>query len=299
MNTADKQYLDIAKDILQFGEERGDRTGTGAISLFSPPKMRFDLTKGFPLLQSKKLHIPSIVHELIWFLSGDTNIKYLVDNNIRIWNADAYRWFKQNHGNEFPQMTEEHYVKCIATDEKFAEQYGNLGPVYGKQWRDWEGLDQIKTLITNIIDNPEDRRLIVNAWNVGQLKRMALPPCHVFFQCYVSNDGGLSLQMYQRSADWFLGVPFNIASYSLITHMLAQVTGLYAKEFIHVIGDAHIYKNHIRQIEEQIKRSPIETLPTLHLNPDVKNIEDFTAEDISFSNYNPHPVIKGRVSVGK
>jgi thymidylate synthase len=282
----DYKYFGLLDDIMQFGEERKDRTGTGTVSLFGL-HTRYDLTMGFPLLTTKKLHIPSIVHELLWFLKGSTNVKELQDVGVKIWNADYERWLK----------------------ETGKEDDGELGPIYGKQWRDWQGLtfhkgedtecyvDQIKWLIKELRNNPTGRRHIVNAWNVSQLDDMALPPCHIMFQAYVSNDGGLSLQMYQRSADMFLGVPFNIASYALLTHMIAHVTGLYAKEFIHVIGDGHCYLNHLKQIEEQMKREPRE-LPTLWLNPEVKNIDDFTFEDIRFDNYNPHPPIKGKVSVG-
>lgn len=303
MNWADTQYLNIAEEILTDGEEREDRTGTGTISLFSPPKMRLDLTEGFPLLTTKKLHIPSIVHELLWFLKGDTNIKYLRENNIKIWDADAYRDYKEKGGT----LDEKAFLE-LATIQGY-----DLGPIYGKQWRKWkklkrvygelgigvmeEAIDQIKELIQALKENPTSRRHIVSAWNVAQLKRMALPPCHIFFQCYVTNDGGLILQMYQRSMDWFLGVPFNIASYPILTHMLAQVTGLYAKEFILVGGDAHIYKNHIDQVKLQMEREPRE-LPKLVLNPDITDIDDFKAEDISFVGYNPHPIIKGKVSVG-
>lgn len=313
MNWADTQYLNVANDILKFGEPRQERTGTGATSLFSPPKMRFDLREGFPLLTTKKLHIPSIVHELIWFIKGETDIKYLVENGIKIWNADAYRDYKEKGG----KLDEEGFLKTLP------ELGYDLGPIYGKQWRavssfnhignenvpafndffynaDFgylEAIDQLKDLIEQIKKNPTSRRLIINAWNVAQLKKMALPPCHIFFQVYVTNDGGLILQMYQRSADWFLGVPFNIASYSLLTHMLAQVTGLYAKEFIWIGGDAHIYDNHVEQIKIQMEREPRE-LPTLWLNPDITDIDDFTAEDIRIDGYDPHPLIKGIVSVG-
>ena len=280
-NHPDSVYLRDAAFIQLMGEKREDRTGTGTISMFGL-QSRYDLTKGFPLLTTKKLHIPSIVHELLWFIKGDTNIKYLQENNVRIWDADYAR------------------VEKAGTHKD-----GSLGPIYGKQWRSWDvwgygwenSIDQIKQLIENIKNNPTSRRHIVNAWNVGELEDMALPPCHIMFQAYVSNDGGLSLQMYQRSADWFLGVPFNIASYSLLTHMIAQVTGLYAKEFIHVVGDAHLYLNHLEQIEEQMQREPKE-LPKLWLNPDIKNIDDFTFEDIRFDGYEPHPLIKGKVSVG-
>jgi|SRR5690554_3141864 len=293
----DYQYLSLARDILQYGEQREERTGTGTLSLFSPPKMRFDLTQGFPLLTTKKLHIPSIVHELLWFIKGDTDIEYLRKNNIKIWDADAYRDYKASGGN----LEYEDFIK-MATEKGY-----DLGPIYGHQWRTWtavdplEGtlhIDQLHNLIHGIKENPTSRRHILSAWNVGDLDKMALPPCHVLIQAYVSNDGGLSLQLYQRSADVFLGLPFNIASYSLLTHMIAQVTGLYAKEFIHVVGDAHIYLNHVNQINEQLQREP-KPLPTLKLNPDVKNIEDFKYEDIEFIGYDPHSVIRGKVSVGE
>lgn len=296
----DEQYLGVAELILKHGEEREERTGTGAMSLFSPPKMHFDLTQGFPLLTTKKLHIPSIVHELMWFKNGETNIKYLRENNIKIWDKDAYRDYKEKGGT----LTYNGFIH-------HATKHGyNLGPVYGEQWRSWEHrieaggcgchkfiIDQIQSLITQLQENPTSRRHIVSAWNVGELSNMALPPCHILFQSYVSNDGGLSLQMYQRSGDWFLGIPFNIASYSLLTHMIAQVTGLYAKEFIHVVGDGHIYKNHIPQMQEQLTRKP-KNLPKLILNPDIKDINDFTYEDVKFEGYDPHPLIKGQVSVG-
>lgn len=292
MNWADRQYLDTAKLILNFGEEREDRTGTGTISLFAPPPMRFELTKGFPLLTTKKLPFRIIVEELLWFLRGSSNLKDLLDKNVNIWNKDAYRWYKQKGGKK----NYEEFLN-LARKEGF-----ELGPIYPVQWRSWESssnsIDQIKAIINSIKNNPTSRRHIVSAWNVGKLEDMSLPPCHVMFQAYVHNDGGLSLQMYQRSGDFFLGVPFNIASYSLLTHMIAQVTGLYAKEFIHVLGDAHIYKNHIKQIQEQMKREPKE-LPQLKLNPDIKDIDEFTVDDIQLDGYKPHPVIKGEISVGE
>lgn len=293
MNNADKQYLDIAKKILKKGVERVERTGTGTIALFSPPKMSFNLQKGFPALTTKELHIPSVFHELLWFIKGDTNIKYLVDNGINIWNADAYRDYKAKGG----KLDEEGFLKTLP------ELGYDLGPIYGKQWRGWsveeDGsyIDQLEVLIESIKENPTSRRHIVSSWNVGQMHEMALPPCHAFFQCFVTKDGGLILQMYQRSADWFLGVPFNIASYALLTHMIAQVTGLYAKKFIWIGGDAHIYKNHIEQMKTQMKRDP-RPLPTLWLDPSITDINDFKAEHIRLDDYNPHEKIKGKVSVG-
>jgi thymidylate synthase len=287
-NNPDKQYLATARDILRYGEEKEDRTGTGTISLFAPHPLRFDLREGFPLLTTKRIPFRLIVSELLWFLRGDTNIKYLHDHDNHIWDADYER-----------------------AERERTHSHGDLGPIYGHQWRNWEvpvfehgfsggetrGIDQIKELIQSIKENPTGRRHIVSAWNVGELDKMALPPCHILFQAYVSNDGGLSLQMYQRSADWFLGVPFNIASYSLLTHLIAQVTGLYTKEFIHVFGDAHVYKNHILQIENQMLREP-RRKPTLKLNPNITSIDDFKPSDIELIGYDPHPTIKGKVSVG-
>ena len=295
----DNQYLSIANLIGFYGEDREDRTGTGTRSLFAPPEMRFDLTKGFPLLTTKKLHIPSIVHELVWFLSGSTDIKYLLENNINIWNDDAWRDASKKH--TYREYSKEEFLK------EAKERGYSLGPIYGQQWRDYEvytrggaefSIDQIHELIKSIKENPNSRRHVVSAWNVGQIEKMALPPCHILFQAYVSNDGGLSLKMYQRSADWFLGVPFNIASYALLTHVIAQVTGLHAKELIMTFGDAHIYKNHFEQMDLQYEREA-RPLPTLVLNPDLKNIDDFKAEDVKFFGYDPHGLIKGKLSVGK
>ena len=263
-----KQYLDLLSHILENGNEKSDRTGTGTKSVFGY-QMRFDLQKGFPLLTTKKLHTRSIFHELLWFLKGDTNIKYLHDNKVTIW-------------------------------DEWADENGDLGPVYGKQWRAWQGADgkitdQISQLIHQIKNTPDSRRMLVSAWNVGEVDQMALPPCHIVFQFYVAN-GKLSCQLYQRSADVFLGVPFNIASYALLTAMIAQVCGLEAGEFIHTLGDAHLYSNHIEQAKLQLSRTPYE-LPKLVLNPDVKDIFDFIYEDIKIENYVSHPHIKAEVAV--
>ncbi len=263
-----KQYLDLCQHILDNGTEKMDRTGTGTKSVFGY-QMRFDLAKGFPLLTTKKLHIRSIIYELLWFLRGDTNIRYLNENGVRIWN-------------------------------EWADENGELGPVYGKQWRSWpdgEGgtIDQISQVVNQIKENPHSRRLLVSAWNVADVNDMALPPCHCLFQFYVA-DGKLSCQLYQRSADVFLGVPFNIASYSLLTMMIAQVCGLELGEFVHTFGDTHIYMNHIEQVKLQLERTP-KPLPTLGINPEVSSIFDFSFEDFEIDNYNPDPHIKGEVSV--
>lgn len=263
-----QQYLDLCKHILENGTRKEDRTGTGTISVFGY-QMRFNLQKGFPLLTTKKLHLRSIIHELLWFLNGDTNVKYLQANGVRIWN-------------------------------EWADENGELGPIYGKQWRSWGAadgttVDQISNVIEQIKQNPNSRRLIVNSWNVGELDEMALPPCHCLFQFYVA-DGKLSCQLYQRSADTFLGIPFNIASYALLTMMMAQVCELEPGDFVHTLGDTHIYLNHVDQVKLQLTREP-RTLPTMTLNPDVKSIFDFKYDDFTLSNYNPHPHIKGTVSV--
>lgn len=263
-----QQYLDLLTRVLNEGTQKSDRTGTGTLSLFGH-QMRFNLADGFPLLTTKKLHTRSIFHELLWFLKGDTNIQYLHDNGVTIW-------------------------------DEWADENGNLGPVYGHQWRSWAGADgkthdQIATLIETIKTNPDSRRMIVNAWNVSDIPKMALPPCHCLFQFYVA-DGKLSCQLYQRSADIFLGVPFNIASYSLLLAMIAQVTGLEAGEFVHTLGDTHLYLNHIDQAKEQLTRAP-RALPQLKLNPEVKNLLDFTFGDIEILNYDPHPSIKAPIAV--
>lgn len=263
-----KQYLDLMQHVLDNGTQKHDRTGTGTISVFGY-QMRFNLAEGFPMVTTKKLHLKSIIHELIWFLSGDTNIKYLKENGVRIW-------------------------------DEWADEEGNLGPVYGSQWRSWpkpdgEKIDQITQIINTIKNNPDSRRIIVSAWNVADIEHMALPPCHAFFQFYVA-DGKLSCQLYQRSADIFLGVPFNIASYALLTMMVAQVCGLAYGDFVHTLGDAHLYNNHIEQANLQLSRAP-KALPTMKINPDVKDIFDFKFEDFTLENYDPHPHIKGVVAV--
>lgn len=263
-----KQYLDLLRHILDDGVEKSDRTGTGTISTFGY-QMRFNLEDGFPLVTTKKLHLKSIIHELLWFLRGDTNVRYLQENGVRIWN-------------------------------EWADENGNLGPVYGAQWRSWPAadgstIDQIAAAVDDIRHNPDSRRIIVSAWNVADLPRMALAPCHLLFQFYVA-DGRLSLQLYQRSADTFLGVPFNIASYALLLLMTAQVTGLRPGEFIHTLGDAHIYKNHIEQARLQLTRDP-RPLPRIILNPAVRELSDFTYDDFTLEGYDPHPHIKATVSV--
>ncbi len=273
-----KQYHTLLKHVLETGHQKGDRTGTGTLSVFGY-QMRFDLSEGFPMVTTKKLHLKSIVYELLWFLKGDTNIGYLKENGVRIWN-------------------------------EWADDNGNLGPVYGRQWRNWNGdeIDQIKEVVQSLKNNPNSRRMLVSAWNPSVLPdtsksfaenvangKAALPPCHAFFQFYVA-DGKLSCQLYQRSADIFLGVPFNIASYALFTMMMAQVCGFEAGEFIHTFGDAHIYNNHMEQVELQLSREP-RALPKMHINPEVTDIFDFTFDDFTLTDYNPHPHIKGVVAI--
>jgi|TARA_B100000401_G_scaffold298435_1_gene204804 thymidylate synthase len=263
-----KQYLDLMQHVLDNGVEKSDRTGTGTKSVFGY-QMRFDLSKGFPLVTTKKCHLRSIIHELLWFLQGDTNIEYLKQNGVSIW-------------------------------DEWADKEGNLGPVYGYQWRSWPSasgkhVDQITQLIEQIKSNPDSRRLIVSAWNVGEIENMALPPCHAFFQFYVAN-GKLSCQLYQRSADIFLGVPFNISSYALMTMMIAQVCDLELGDFVHTFGDAHIYSNHFEQANLQLSRET-RSLPTMKINPKIKNIFDFTFEDFELTDYNPHPHIKAPVAI--
>ena len=263
-----KQYLDLLSHVMEHGIEKRDRTGTGTVSTFGY-QMRFDLSGRFPLMTTKKLHLKSIIHVLLWFLSGSTIVRYLQENGVRIWN-------------------------------EWADPDGNLGPIYGYQWRSWpasdgRSIDQVKNVVTSLKNNPDSRRHIISAWNVGEIEKMALPPCHILFQFYVAGDR-LSCQLYQRSADIFLGVPFNIASYSLLTMMMAQVTGYKPGEFIHTLGDAHIYLNHIDQVKLQLTRDP-RMLPVMTLNPDVMDILGFTYADFSLSEYDPHPAIKGEISV--
>lgn len=263
-----KQYLNLLQHVLDNGVIKEDRTGTGTISTFGY-QMRFNLQDGFPLITTKKLHLKSIIHELLWFLKGDTNVKYLKENGVRIWN-------------------------------EWADEKGELGHIYGHQWRSWPGydgesIDQISQAVDMIENNPDSRRIIVNAWNVADLPNMNLPPCHAFFQFYVAN-GKLSCQLYQRSADSFLGVPFNIASYALLTMMMAQVTGLEAGDFVHTFGDLHIYNNHIEQVRLQLSRKPY-PLPTMRISPEVKGIFDFKYDDFKLENYNSHPHIKGKVAI--
>lgn len=287
-----KQYLDLCRHILKNGIKKEDRTGTGTYSVFGY-QMRFDLNEGFPLLTTKKVYLKAIIHELLWFISGSTNIKYLVDNDVRIWNEWPYEIFKKS--DAYKGETIEEFVKNIKEDDNFAKKWGNLGPVYGKQWRNFGGVDQLSDLIYQIKTNPDSRRLIISAWNPAEVKDMALPPCHSFMQFYVCNNK-LSCQLYQRSADVFLGVPFNIASYALFTMMIANVCGLEYGDFIHTLGDAHIYTNHIEQINLQLTRDT-RKLPRMIINKDVKSIFDFKYDDFKLEGYDPHPTIKGVVAV--
>lgn len=291
-----KQYLDLCRKILDEGSFKGDRTNTGTISYFGA-QMRFDLSEGFPLLTTKRVHLRSIIHELLWFIKGDTNIKYLVDNDVRIWNEWPYEIFKKS--TDFQGETLEEFVEKIKNDDEFAKKHGDLGPVYGKQWRSFGvgdfSVDQLKNVIEQIKTKPNSRRLIVSAWNPLQVEQMALPPCHSLFQFYV-NDNKLSCMLYQRSADIFLGVPFNIASYALLTMMVAKVCGLELGEFVHTLGDAHIYTNHLEQINKQLTRDP-RALPKMIIKRDTDNIEEFVYDDFELIDYNPHKGIKGKVAV--
>lgn len=292
-----KQYKDLLVHILENGDKKEDRTGTGTISTFGY-QMRFDLSQGFPLLTTKKVHLKSVIHELLWFIKGDTNIKYLVDNGVRIWNEWPYQLFTKS--NEYNGESMKEFVAKVKEDDEFAKKFGELGPVYGRQWRHFEGpdgkfVDQLQDVINQIKTNPSSRRLIVNAWNAPLVPEMALPPCHMMFQFYVRNNK-LSCQLYQRSADTFLGVPFNIASYALLTMMVAQVTGLEYGEFVHTLGDAHIYLDHMEQVTLQLSRD-VRPLPEMKINPNVKDINGFVYEDFELVGYNPHPLIKGKVSV--
>ena len=328
MNTLDKQYQDLLQDILENGVEKGDRTGTGTISTFGK-QIRHNLNDGFPLLTTKKMAIKSIMTELKWFLKGDTNIKYLVDNGCNIWNGDAYKKYAEQFvpGWHGPRYTQEQFIELIKTNEAFARDWGELGPIYGKQWTDWNGIDQILNLLNSIKKNPNSRRLMVSAWNVGELHEMTLPPCHYGFQCYVSDlspleiidqakkDGlwkdtipegmtlgelqkdfktkKLSLMWNQRSVDTFLGLPFNIASYAMLLHLIAKEVDMIPGEIIGNLGDTHLYKNHIEQAEEQISREPKPHLPKLKLN----NVDILNGEfDYEILHYHSHPTIKAPLS---
>ncbi|ATX70845.1 thymidylate synthase [Spiroplasma clarkii] len=288
-----EQYLQLVKNVLANGESRTDRTKTGTVSLFGT-QSRYDLRVGFPLLTTKKVFFKAIVHEMLWFIKGDTNIKYLVDNNVNIWNEWPYEIYKKSAVFQGETLTE--FIEKIKTDAAFAQKYGELGPVYGKQWRDFEGVDQLKQVIEDIKVNPYSRRHIVSAWNPAQVNQMALPPCHSFFQFYVSSQGELDLQLYQRSGDIFLGVPFNIASYSLLLTLVALECNLKPRYFIHTIGDAHIYTNHLEQVNQQLQRTP-KTLPQLTIDFSKKSIFAVNYEDIKLTDYDPHPPIKGLVAV--
>jgi thymidylate synthase len=304
-------YLDLIERIKREGVKKTDRTGTGTLSLLGH-QMRFDLSKGFPLLTTKKLPIKSIIHELIWFLRGDTNLKYLADNNVHIWDEWPYKSYLIRNNIHVPKTGSDEwntgikeFVERIKTDESFAKDYGNLGPIYGYQWRNWpapngEHIDQLKNVIEQIKSSPDSRRLIVSAWNVADIDEMAkagLPPCHCLFQFYVA-DGKLSCQLYQRSCDTFLGVPFNIASYALLTMIIAQVTGLQPGEFVWTGGDTHLYLNHLEQADLQLSRKDdIRPMPTMKINGDKKNVEDFTIEDFELVDYNPHDSIKAPIAV--
>ena len=313
-----EQYLTLCKHIMENGIKKKDRTGTGTVSIFGY-QMRFDLKKGFPIMTTKRIPFRLVVSELLWFLRGDTNIKYLLEHNNHIWNEWAFKKWVESDEYEGPDMTNfglrsqedeafrkqyeeqmEIFVQKILTDDEFAKKYGDLGNVYGKQWREWktskgETIDQLKNVIETIKTNPDSRRLIVSAWNPEDVPSMALPPCHTLFQFYVA-DGKLSCQLYQRSGDVFLGVPFNIASYALLTHLIAHECGLEAGEFIHTLGDAHIYLNHLDQVHTQLQRTP-KPLPKIVLNEEKRSVFDFELEDIKLEGYDPHPTIKAPIAV--
>ena len=291
-----RQYHELMERVLREGSDKSDRTGTGTRSVFGH-QMRFDLAEGFPMITTKKLHLKSILHELIWFISGDTNIRYLCQNGVRIWDDWPFATYSKSADYNGIDMKE--FAARIASDADFAAKWGDLGPVYGFQWRFWPGpngpVDQLRDVLEGIRRNPDGRRHIVSAWNPGYIDQMALPPCHAFFQFYVA-DGKLSCQLYQRSADIFLGVPFNIASYALLLHMMAQDLGLQVGDFIHSLGDAHIYSNHTDQVRLQLSRD-LRPLPTLSLNPSVKSLFDFRYEDVELVGYDPHPHIPAPVAV--
>lgn len=290
-----KEYLKLCKHVLDNGLEKADRTGVGTISTFGY-QMRYNLSEGFPIVTTKKVHLKSVIHELLWFINGDTNIKYLVDNGVSIWNDWPYKKFKDS--SEYNGQTMKEFAVMVRESDEFAKKYGELGPVYGKQWRDFNGngVDQLQRLVEGLKNNPDSRRHILSAWNPVQIDEMALPPCHAFIQFYVSADRKLSCQLYQRSADVFLGVPFNISSYALMTMMLAQVCGYELGDFVHTIGDAHIYSNHIEQIKLQLSREP-KALPTMKINPSIKSIFDFKYEDFELVGYESHEAIRGAVAV--
>ncbi len=291
-----RPYLDLMQHVLDNGAKKGDRTGTGTLSVFGH-QMRFNLSEGFPLLTTKKVFLRGIIHELLWFLAGDTNIKYLVDNKVGIWNEWPHASYIKATGEN---MALEAFIERIRDDEAFAKEWGGIGPGYGYQWRSWptpDGghIDQISQLVNQIKNTPDSRRMLVSAWNVAEVDNMALPPCHTLFQFYVA-DGKLSCQLYQRSADIFLGVPFNIASYALLTMMIAQVCDLEPGDFVHTLGDAHIYSNHLEQSREQLSRDTF-PLPQMKINPEVKDLFAFTIDDFELINYQSHPAIKAPVAV--
>ncbi len=297
-----RQYLDLLKKITNEGATKGDRTGTGTKSIFGH-QMRFDLSEGFPLLTTKKVFLKGIIYELLWFLRGETNIAYLVKNGVHIWDNDAYRFYTERCADCGVEVVEREEFLRLATEAAPSPiegySYGDLGSVYGRQWRSWEAgdgrvVDQISDVLDMIKNSPNSRRMIVSAWNVAEVDSMALPPCHVMFQFYVA-DGRLSCQLYQRSADTFLGVPFNIASYALLVMMMARECGLEAGEFIHTLGDTHLYLNHLEQVDEQLSREPRQ-LPTMRLNPEVKSIFDYEYEDFTLEGYDPHPAISAPMS---
>jgi thymidylate synthase len=291
-----QQYKEFLNKIMVHGNMRGDRTGTGTVSLFGP-QMEFDLAHGFPLLTCKDMSktLPSIIHELLWFLNGDTHLKYLKDNNVGIWDADAHRVYRSKGG----ELTLKEFKAHLKKDADFLQEVGSLGPIYGSQWRSWgvEGIDQISDVLSQLTNNPESRRILVSAWNVSDLEKMTLPPCHILFQFYVAN-GKLDCKLYQRSADTFLGVPFNIASYALLTMMVAKVVGLEPGRFIHTFGDAHVYLNHVDQVRELLNRED-RPLPTLKIDYHGQSLFDFKIEDFTLDGYNPHGELRGEVSVGK
>jgi thymidylate synthase len=304
-----RQYLELLEDIKTNGVKKADRTGVGTVSVFGR-QLRFDLSEGFPAVTTKKLFMRGIIHELIWFLKGSTNIKYLVDNDVHIWDEWPYRHFLMEQGKPLPASNSQEwqdgikkFTEKIKQDAEFAKEWGELGPVYGYQWRNWPApdgrhIDQIKEVTATIKASPDSRRMIVSAWNVADVEAMTkagLPPCHLLFQFYVAN-GRLSCQMYQRSADTFLGVPFNIASYALLTMMMAQVTGLKPGDFVHTFGDTHLYLNHLKQVDEQLSRKP-KKLPKMWINPKVKLIDNFKYEDFRLEEYDPYPAIKAPIAI--